>query len=332
MVTAIFRYRHLLFANTSIKSLALAFTLTVCVALPGLTVESSAGQASRTLSFTGWEDLARENYSALDTGSTPLLQMMGGDDIKLRILQEYRLESLLRRVLQRGQRRIYIDVYEFGDAQGALAAYYYLRKGATTVVKRGDLSSEEDDSISFVLGRTFVSIYGTSQDDEESKDVIRKAADILVKNRDADAAAPDVMRFMPTLDRVSGSEKLVAGQMSARRFCLAPHLPSLFGDTGEHPLKIWGCVADYQITAPVKERLRMLLLEYPNEEIAAKRYASYMQNLQANREATPLAGSSSVYRLATSYIGTELRGRFIGLVTGAKKRFSPQLLLRQMRN
>ncbi|MBK9770424.1 MAG: hypothetical protein IPP57_06305 [Candidatus Obscuribacter sp.] len=74
------------------------------------------------------------------------------------IISEYKVNLFARKTIARGQRTIYIDIYQFDQSAGALAAYYYLRKGATTVIKRGDASSEEDDSISFCQG-TLLSLY-----------------------------------------------------------------------------------------------------------------------------------------------------------------------------
>lgn len=290
------------------------------------------GSKLDALTFNGW-DLVKQSIWQREGGvaNSPLSSYFYGDETKSSIISEYKVNLFARKTIARGQRTIYIDVYQFDQTAGALAAYYYLRKGATTVIKRGDASSEEDDSISFCQGALFVSIYGTSEDDDESKDVIRKCADALSRLTNTPGAKPEVMRQMPVLDLIAGSEKLVAGPISARKFCPAPYLQSLVGDGNEI---VWGSVADYQIQAPFKERLKLLITEYPTAESAQSHFAAYTAELSSGRgemPATRLAGSANVYKLANTFIACDLKGKTICLVTGAKKRFSPQLLLQQMR-
>jgi hypothetical protein len=301
------------------------------VSLPPISA-TFIGSKLDALSFSGW-DLVKQSIwqrQSVDDKS-PLSSYFYGDETKSLIISEYKVNLFARKTIARGQRTIYIDIYQFDQSAGALAAYYYLRKGATTVIKRGDASSEEDDSISFCQGTLFVSIYGTSEDDDESKDVIRKCADGLSHLTSAPGVKPEVMRQMPVLDLIAGSEKLVAGPVSARKFCPAPYLPVLVGEGNEI---VWGSVADYQIQAPYKERLKLLITEYATAEAAQSHYAAYMAELGSGHgemPATRLAGNANVFKLASTFIAVELKGKTICLVTGAKKRFSPQLLLQQMR-
>ncbi len=104
-----------------------------------------------------------------------------GDSARQAILAEYRLTGFFRKTFKRGQRSIYIDVYDFQDSDGAYGAYNYLRRGSTTVLPRGDAASEDDDSISLVQGKTFLSIYSSSHDDDESKEVLSRVANQAVQ-------------------------------------------------------------------------------------------------------------------------------------------------------
>lgn len=257
-------------------------------------------------------------------------QLPESDGLKATILQEYGLRSFTRKSLQRGQRYIHIDVYEFANNDGAFAAYSFLRRGATTVVLRGDATSEDDDSISFVQGKTFISIYGTSGDDEESKDVIRRCATKIAKGIVESGAPPYILSTMPQLEFLHGSEKIVMGPVSARRFCPAPYLNSL--DFKQFRL---ACVADYQMREPVKERVKLLLVDYGgNAKAAAASYQSYISALCQSRDENPdlrLAQDSNQFRNGTTFTEIQLHGSRIFMVTGARKKYSAELLLRQIR-
>lgn len=252
------------------------------------------------------------------------------DPLKATILGEYSLRAYTRKVFQRGQRFITVNLYEFAGTDSAFAAYYFLRRGATTVVKRGDATSEDDDSISFVQGRCFVLIQGSSTDDDESKDVVREIAGEIAKAIPERGDTPYILSMMPRLEFLRGSEKLVMGQASARRFCPAPSLSAL--DFKNCRL---GCVADYQMREPVKERLKLLYLDYGNNFAAATAsYQSYIRTLCESRDEDPeprMGVDSNQFRNGSTYIEVQLRGARLVMVSGARKKYSADLLLRQVR-
>lgn len=277
-----------------------------------------------------------------------LPKLPDGDLMKSRILAEYKLLYMSRKALNRGQRSIYIDVYQFEKSDGALAAYFLLRKGATTVVKRGDASSEDEDSISFCSGNVFVSISGTSQDDSESKDVVRALANDIVPRMANPAIpalpSPSILSRLPGLDLLTASEKLIAGPISAERFCFAPYLDTLtrplsqpFATAADSAL-VAGAIADYQIRDPYKERLKLMVLEFSSEESARRHYQAYIYRLletrakkRADAQSPSAEQASNIVRVGENFLGIEVKGKLVVVVTGAKKRFSPQLLLRQIR-
>ncbi|MBP9092841.1 hypothetical protein KBI23_17590 [bacterium] len=280
------------------------------------------------LAFDGWNGAPLYLWQPVAGAAVP--QLPESDGMKATILQEYGLRFFTRKSLQRGQRYIHVDVYEFANNDGAFAAYSFLRRGATTVVLRGDATSEDDDSISFVQGKTFISIYGTSADDEESKDVIRLCATKVAKGIVESGAPPYILSTMPQLEFLHGSEKIVMGPVSARRFCPAPYLSSL--DFKQVKL---ACVADYQMRDPVKERVKLLLVDYGgNAKAAAASYQSYINALCQSRDENPdlrLAQDSNQFRNGATFTEIQLHGSRIFMVTGARKKYSPELLLRQIR-
>ncbi|MDP3506873.1 MAG: hypothetical protein Q8T09_02670 [Candidatus Melainabacteria bacterium] len=289
---------------------------------------TALGVFANHLAFDGWTGAPLYLWQSATGALLP--QLPESDGLKASILQEYGLQSFTRKSLHRGQRYIHVDVYEFANNDGAFAAYSFLRRGATTVVLRGDATSEDDDSISFVQGKTFISIYGTSSDDEESKDVIRRVATKIAKAIVETGAPPYILSTMPQLEFLHGSEKIVMGPVSARRFCPAPYLNSL--DFKQSRL---ACVADYQMREPVKERVKLLLVDYGgNAKAAAASYQSYISALCQSRDENPdlrLAQDTNQFRNGATFTEIQLHGSRIFMVTGARKRYSAELLLRQIR-
>lgn len=337
---------------------------------------------------TNWQDRKSLDTSALEArGWTPSeprrvsnldLQSLF-DEEKCSILKEFGILSFFGKTLSRGNRRIEIYIYEFEQESGAMAAYFYLRKGAGTVVRRGDASSEEDASISFVQGRYFVSVSAT-EDDDESKDVVKRLCDELGKRLGpARSSQPEIMKELPLLDKLSGSERLVFGVHSARWYSPAPGLEFLFdqanvpgqalSETSEsrannqseskavvaaesQGLKpklespnleglpivktpVIGVLADYLFREPVKERLRLLILAYPDRSSALQHYTLYIDKLRQFRlgkVADSPVTASELFKTGASIAAVELRGNKIAIVTGAKKRFSPALLVRQWKS
>lgn len=261
-------------------------------------------------------------------GASPKLP--DGDSAREAILAEYRLTGFFRKKFQRGQRYIYIDVYDFQNPEGAYGAYNYLRKGSTTVLPRGDAASEDDNSISLVQGKTFFSIYGTSHDDDETKEVLSKVAGQAVTYIGDRGLQPSILQRLPRLDLLHGSEKIVMGPYSVRRFFPAPYLNALSLDNG----RAVGCVADYQMQEPTKERLKLLILSFKSPADALASYRNFLaQVAQVHDEDVGMMARQTinVFKTGSSYLGIELSGPDLLMITGARKRYSPALVLRQVR-
>lgn len=288
------------------------------------------------LEFPGWQPVSFKSWSSAGASTVPDGEnsLLNGEELN-GVLQEFRIVYQARKTLSRGQRNIYIDVYQFENSDFALAAYYYLRKGASTIVKRGDATSEDDASISFAQGHSFVSV-SASEDDDESKDLVRRIADSMGArlSQGALSAPPKILQQLPSLEKLSGSEKLIYGIKSCRRYCPVPYVEALLGEGGEAKDLVAGCSADYQFREPFKERLRLTILEFSDRSAALKHYQAFLTEFLANRKIKAEdQGFSPItsFRSGDSYILVELRGTAIALVSGARKRFSPPLLLRQWR-
>ncbi len=200
--------------------------------------EAAANLGNDTVSGAG---VAQSDLSYLP------LERLGSeiDPQNIAILQEFGCTNVYTRYFQRGQRRIIMRIFQFAGTAGtagAYGAYSLLRHGATTVIQRGDGSSEDDQSISFWQGQTFVSVFGTSQDDEESKNAVRDLADHLAAVLREHAPLPEWIEHLPLMEKVKASERVVMGPQSARRFFPAPNISSLdFSRPEGLPLPIMLC-------------------------------------------------------------------------------------------
>lgn len=244
------------------------------------------------------------------------------------IVEEFGCASIVKRSYQRGQQQVIVEVYTFKTPQGAYAAYSLLRSGASTVVTRGDASSEDDQNISFCKANYFISIHGTSPDAEESKEIASKIADSLDASIISRGQLPSVLSRLPVLDRVRGSEKVVMGPTSAHKFFPAPYLGYLAMDKAKE-----AATADYQFQQPYRERMKLLIVDYGKDEVALKAYYDYVNSLRSTHEEEWGASSpnaTSIFRISGNYLLCQLRGQQVVLVIGARKRLSSIILAKNV--
>gem|GEM_PF-3489406 len=240
------------------------------------------------------------------------------------ILEEFHATALVGRSYQRGQRVCLLKVYRFESPLGAYGAYTSLRRGATTVVVRGDASSEDDQSLSFWQGNYFVSLSTTAEDDDEAKDMMRSLANEVASAIDGHADRPYILGWLPRPDRVSGSEKLIMGPVACRRASPVPYQLALSLDTARAAAS-----ADYQFQRPSPDRLKLLLIDYGDRQKASRIYRHYTASLDEAHDAAG-TGTSALYKLAGTYMLCQLRGNQIAIISGARKRRSPGYLSRQL--
>lgn len=265
------------------------------------------------LTLTGWN-----NVAGLAADANP---------DKTAMLKEFGCRESFSKGFQRGQRRIDVVVYSFSSSQGAYAAYALLRKGSSTFVAKGDASSEDDQSVSIWKDRFFISVSGTSEDDEESKLAVSTIATQLTNVIAGRGELPQALLRLPSLDRVRGSERIVMGPVSARHFFPAPSLNML-----SLPGSLGGGIADYQYQAPFRERMKLLLVDYGSPAAAAQAYQQYIQSIEEQHQnISPTdVESRALFKMANSYLLCELRSQRILLISGARKRSAPLMLARQV--
>ena len=304
------------------KSFGLALALTAfCLQAAGSAeLQPDAQLGIEAFAPVGWQAGETRQYK-LD-GEGNLSGLANTDPL----LKEAGVVSALRKSYKRGQRFIYIDVYQTAEPKGAWALFGYFRRGSTNVLKRGDASSENDDAISFVKGRRFVSIYGTSEDDDESKAVVSKLADLVVSAIAESSAPPSILQRFPAFQSVLGSQKILCGALSASRYSGLPRTASL-----DWTLVDSAACGDYQIVMPIKERLKATVVAYKTERDASGAYASYISALCEDRDEEPedrLNLGSNVFKSGNLYMAVALSRREIIIVSNARKKTSPSLLLR----
>jgi hypothetical protein len=269
------------------------------------------------------EEEARQKAVSAAPQFLPFEQLMTEvDGQRVAILKEFRCYSVYTKNFKRGQRVITARIYEFSNPESAYGAYSMLREGATTVVRRGDASSEDDQGISFWQGRTFVSIYGTSIDDDESKEVVRSMADKFSHVLQEHAALPQILDQIPRLNIVKGSEHIVMGTLSARKFSPAPFLNYL-----DFSHAIAAATADYQIPP---DRLKLLYVDFQYPGYASAAYRAYIQNFEGRSVPIeePLIGETCMYRSGGNFILCQQLGERLAIISGAKKKQSAATLAR----
>lgn len=242
------------------------------------------------------------------------------------LLSEFRCTSVIRKHYTRTQRNLDVYVYTFPDTRSAFAAYATMRSGSSNVVVRGDASSEDDDTISFLKGTRFVTIITTAEDDELSKRAASQLADQLSTAIDEQWAPPAVLNTLPLLDRMRGTERIFFGPLAARKFISVPYMQVLQLDAA-HP----GVYADYQFPRPEPDRLKLMLVDYGSDSVAAKVYHDYAIRLEESGHKTKLLSTSAeLVRMLDSWMLVgHSRGR-VYLITGAKHKISSLILARQL--
>jgi hypothetical protein len=292
--------------------------------------QNNVAKLFANLKLDGWNGGPLDVYprhSAAAEDTTPAFQLYGLEPHTYEILAEFGLQKSYKRTYQRGQRFLYASVYFFSTPEGAYGAYNYMRQGAATIVIRGAGSSEDDMSISFWKGNAFVRLAQTSEEDEESKEGLRTIANALEAGISPTALPPLVLNQLPVVDRVRGTEKLVMGPNSGRKFFPAPYVGELSLDRARAAV-----TADYRFQMP-PERLKLLVIDYGNKSLAESVYETYRRNLDADHDAKEVNEATTptgIVKLDNGYLLVQLRGTRVFVIMGARKRVSPMMLARQI--
>lgn len=241
------------------------------------------------------------------------------------LLQEYGCTHVLVQNFHRTQRNVQLVIYTFVGPEGAYGAYSVMRDGASTVIVRGGASSETDCSVSFWQGRRFVVASSASEDDEVSKALVSSLADqmsALIRER---ADLPGLLTSLSGLYRVQGSEKFFMGSAAARRFSPMPHIVSLSIERS-----LGAAFVEYHFPSPQPDRMKSLLVDYPSAELARSVFSTYSATLSEGHKSWLVQPDRLLCKLDEGYALCTLSGTKLLVLTGAKHKDTPLLLVRQL--
>lgn len=203
-----------------------------------------------------------------------------------------------------------------------------MREGSSTVVVRGQASSEDQDSITFYSGPCMVFLNSTVEGDEEAKQCLGKLADQLAPRLPANAPPPKVIVSLPHFDRLNGSEKYFMGSQAARHYANLPFLEALQLDQSKNI-----AYADYQYSRPIAERLKLLVAEFKNPADAQAAYSSFVATMTSYcRKKLEESNSETLCKMSDSYLMCGTSRTKVYVVAGARKASSPLILARELRN
>lgn len=284
--------------------------------------------AVSSLSLPGWEAqspvwttrakgalVAPEGVVVSDAvgASRPLLLEYGCTDF---VSKSFRRESILCQV----------DLYHFAKSDGAYGAYSTLREGSSNIVLRGQASSEDDNCICFWKGNVFAKLKANVENDDEAKQALTKLADDLVKRVEGNGELPMALRVLPSFEKVKGSEKFFMGTEAAHRYLNVPFVETLYlagSDGAAH--------ADYQFASPISERLGLLVINYKSPSLAQASFKSYVDNITAmSNKVLQRTENEALCRVSDSFLMCQLNGQRLCVISGARKKFSPAMLARQL--
>ena len=242
------------------------------------------------------------------------------------LLLEYGCTDFVSKSFHRDSIVCHVDLFHFANSDGAYGAYSILREGSSNIVVRGQASSEDDNCICFWKGNVFARIRANTDNDDEAKQALTKLADDLVKRIDGEGEMPLVLRSLPAFEKVKGSEKFFMGTEAAHRYLNVPFIETLYlagSDGAGH--------ADYQFASPISERLGLLAINYKNASIAQSAYKSYVANITAmSNKVLQRTDTEALCRVSDSFLMCQLNGQKLYVISGARKKFAPAMLARQL--
>ncbi len=295
-----------------------------------------------TTSHTGWDGVKLLIY-AFDsdtTGNAPKYKQVSLDvkdgapatSFILRdthVLEELHCQVLAQKTFKRGNRYIIAEEYLFDNPMYASAAFGLLHTGSTTVIRKGDGSSEDEKSISFWQDRHFFRLWSTEEDDEESKDVLRAMAKSISESIAIHSDTPKFGQYLPQIERVRGSERIVVGPLTVKHYLDVPFLEKLSIEKARI-----AAIADYQVQYPNRERLRVLIINHENPLTAQEGFKNFVDQLTSLHEADFVkAGPNpqALFRINKTYLflGMKEPNKLV-LIYGARKRSSSSQLACQI--
>ncbi|MBX9690574.1 MAG: hypothetical protein K2X27_27915 [Candidatus Obscuribacterales bacterium] len=304
-------------------------------ALMDNSVPSSANNAGpaqilSSLSLSGWEAPELEKYSLqnhkLVAAGGALVEEAGGKPAS--VLLEYGCIAVFKRQFKRGTRNCVLTLFQFAKTDGAFGAYTTLREGSSNIVMRGQASSEDQDSITFYSGPYLAILKSTLDGDDEEKEALTRLADQLSARLSVAAAAPPaIILSLPHFEKLKASEKYFMGSKAAMHYCNIPFQDALMLEQS-----LGAAYAEYQYSRPIAERLRLLLVSFPNAELAQSSFNSFALSIgNMSRKTVEKTTSDILCKMSDSYLMAGLNGQKVYVIAGARKPAAPSMLVRELR-
>ena len=284
---------------------------------------------ANSLSLAGWEGLPphalnKSRDALVGHDGNPPSEPVGVSPV---LLMEFGCTDVVTRRFRRGNRFCVVQIYRFAKSNGAYGAYTIFREGSSTVVLRGQASSEDDTCISFWKGNVLAKLTTTTEDDEEAKDALGKLADQLVGKIEETASTPLVIKALPSFEKIGGSEKYFMGAEGAHRYINVPFIETLQINQSEGAGH-----ADYQFAAPMAERLGLLVVDYKSSAQARTVFQAYVDNIVSmSNKVLQRSATEALCKVSDSFLLCTNSGRRVYVVSGARRRFAPAVLARQFK-
>lgn len=285
-------------------------------------------KAVEALSFPGWNTRISKIVDMGDAESNAdTKKSIGGegtgDSQKPELLKEYGCNEYLSKNYTKGQNEVFLQMCRFDSPAGAYGAYTCFREGSSTVVRRGDGSSEDDKSISFWQNNYLVMIHASTDDNDECKNVLIQVANQTENSIQGHAYTPVIVSELPFMDRLSGSERAFMGPLSGRKFSSVHLTDGLILDKC-----IIGATADYRIADPYPERLKVMLIDYGNPATAMNACRQFVNGVCPNC-GLPSGSAPSLFKLSGRYALCLVRGAKLGIVSNGRRAVSVAMLAHQ---
>lgn len=245
------------------------------------------------------------------------------------VLIEYGCNNIAEKKFKRGHRECSVYLFRFKTTDGAFGAYSTMREGSSTVLPRGQGSSEDERSITFYSAKFLLILESSEEDDDEAKETLSKLADKITAliPKQTEFKDPKMIGTLPHFERLKGSEKYFMGSKSATHYTNVPFIDALGLDQSQG-----AGYADYAYSRPMAERLKLLLVEYPNSTIAQNTFNTYAANMASLSKKTVQRGSNElICKMSDSYLMCGTSGSRVYVITGARKATSPNILARELR-
>jgi hypothetical protein len=240
------------------------------------------------------------------------------------ILREYKPSSIITKTYSRTQRAVTVYVFTFSDIPRAYGAYSTLRTGSTNIVIRGDMSSESDQYICFLKGTRFVVIYSQVAEDDMSKQAASVVADQLAAGIDEHIESLRFLQSMPFLDRMPGTERILAGPISARKYMPIPFVQMLRIQDARQAL-----AADYQFPHPDADRVKAMLIDYGDKALAFNIFTQYSDRLAESYKSKFMTANMQASKTGDTFMLCGYTGTRVYIAAGAHKKISLSVLGRQ---